>query len=193
MIYENYSHYHTDYRMPSTSDTASHQTLELYRDHHLWLLHWLRRKLGCPDAAADLSHDTFLRVLRSGAPANLHEPRAYLLVIANRLLINQHRRRRVEEEALRQVTVLLAQQEQCGPAETVIARDLLAQVVLLLTEELPEKPRRAFLMARVDGMSYRAIARRLQVSESSVKQYLARAMAHCHARLYDSVFENGRV
>jgi len=164
----------------------------LYLDHHGWLLGWLRRKLRCPHDAADLSHDTFLRLLNSPEPPGLREPRAYLLVIANRLLINRHRRRKVEEEALRQVAVLLERQERRGPAETVIARDLLAQVLLLLTEELPEKPRRAFLMARVDGMSYRDIATRLEVSESSVKQYLAKVLAHCHARLYDSLPGQGR-
>ena len=164
----------------------------LYLDHHGWLLGWLRRKLGCPHDAADLSHDTFMRLLRGGHGPGLREPRAYLLVIANRLLINRHRRRKVEEEALRQVAVLLERHERRGPAETVVARDLLAQVLLLLTEELPEKPRQAFLMARVEGLSYRVIAARLEVSESSVKQYLARVLAHCHGRLYDSLAEDGR-
>ncbi|WP_350649943.1 sigma factor, partial [Pseudomonas sp. HY13-MNA-CIBAN-0226] len=35
----------------------------LYNDHHHWLTGWLRRKLGCPDNAADLAQDTFIRVL----------------------------------------------------------------------------------------------------------------------------------
>ena len=35
----------------------------LYNDHHHWLTGWLRRKLGCPESAADLAQDTFIRVL----------------------------------------------------------------------------------------------------------------------------------
>jgi len=178
--------------MSPPRELAYCRTDKLYRDHHSWLLGWLRRKLRCPHDAADLSHDTFLRLLKGGEAGDLREPRAYLLVIANRLLINRNRRRQVEEEALRQVTLLLARHERRGPAATVVSRDLLAQVMLLLTEELPDKPRRAFLMARVDGMSYRAIARQLEVSESSVKQYLAKALAHCHARLYDGLFEEDK-
>ena len=38
----------------------------LYNDHHHWLTGWLRRKLGCPDNAADLAQDTFIRVLSAG-------------------------------------------------------------------------------------------------------------------------------
>ncbi len=168
----------------SSSDFALSR---LYAQHHGWLVAWLRRKLGCPDDAADLSHDPCLRLLNGEDPDRLGEPRADLLVIANRLLINRQRRCRVEAEALQQVAVLLERQEQRGPAQTVAARERLAQVLFLITEELPEKPRRAFLMARVDGLSYRAIAERLGVSESSVEQYRAKVLAYCPARLDDSL------
>ncbi|WP_421705307.1 sigma-70 family RNA polymerase sigma factor [Alloalcanivorax xenomutans] len=160
----------------------------LYEAHHGWLTHWLHHRLRCPQDAADLSHDTFLRLILGDQPLEaLREPRAYLLVIASRLLINRHHRKQVEEEALRQVATLLETQDNRGPAEIAAARDLLVSVIKLLVDELPEKPRRAFLMARLEGLSYRQIGRRLSVSESSVKQYLARALAHCHARLYDSL------
>jgi len=160
---------------------------QVYREHHGWLYQWLWRRLHCPHEAADLSHDTFLRLIVSERPARLREPRAYLLVIASRLLVNRHHRRRVEAEALRQVALLLEGRDTRGPAETATAQDLLARVLRLLTEEMPEKPRQAFLMARVEGLRYRDIAERLDVSESSVKQYLAKTLAHCHARLYDSL------
>lgn len=171
----------------SGADARSAAAGELYNAHHGWLFEWLRRKLRCPHDAADLSHDTFLRLLTGENPASLREPRAYLLVIASRLLINRHHRRTLEEEALRQVAVLLEKHERRGPAEAVAAQDLLRQVLMLLAEELPEKPRKAFLMARIEGLSYRAISRRLNVSESSIKQYLTKVLVHCHTRLYNSL------
>lgn len=158
---------------------------DIYKQHQAWLTSWLGRKIGCPHDAADLSHDAFLRLLSSIGLEDLRQPRAYLLVIANRLMINRYRRRKVEEEVLKQVSILIEQQENRCPAEIMAARELLAQVVFLLTEELAEKPRRAFFMARIEGASYREIAIDLGVSESSVKQYLAKAMTHCHARLYE--------
>ena len=160
----------------------------LYRDHQPWLFNWLRGKLGCPFDAGDLSQDTFLRLL-SADIGGLREPRAYLLVIANRLLINRYRRNKVETDVLQQVAHLMESRDEKGPAEIVAVRDLLHRVLLMLTDELPEKPRKAFLMARIDGNSYRQIARRLKVSESSVKQYISKALMHCHRRLY-SEFED---
>lgn len=156
----------------------------LYRNHHGWLLGWLRKKLRCPQDAADLAHDAFLRVLSGSDISVLKEPRAYLLVVANRLLINRYNRLEIEAEALQQVAVLMADLEERDPESVVAIRQLLAKVLGLLTDELPKPVRQAFLFARVDGLSYAEIALQLKVSESSVKQYLAKALAHCHARLF---------
>jgi RNA polymerase sigma-70 factor (ECF subfamily) len=114
----------------------------------------------------------------------LREPRAYLLVTANHLLINQFRRRKLEEETLRTMAILAEDSLTHSPEDITASRQLLRQTLLLLADELDEKPRRAFLMARIDGLSYAEIAIELGVSESSVKQYLAKVLAHCHARLY---------
>lgn len=58
---------------------------QLCRHHHPWLVGWLRRKLADGPDAADVSHDTFLRLLSLNNLDSLREPRAYLLVIASRL------------------------------------------------------------------------------------------------------------
>ncbi|AKH69451.1 RNA polymerase sigma factor, sigma-70 family [Spongiibacter sp. IMCC21906] len=171
------------YAIPATRDLD-----KLYREHQPWLLNWLRAKLSCPFDAGDMSQDTFLRLL-SVDLASLREPRAYLLVIANRLMINRYRRKKVEADVLQQVAYLLDTSNDKGPAEIIAARDLLHRVLLMLTEELPKKPRQAFLMARVGGMAYRQIAKRLDVSESSVKQYIAKALMHCHKSLYNEFAE----
>ncbi|HWU33790.1 MAG TPA: sigma-70 family RNA polymerase sigma factor [Methylovorus sp.] len=156
----------------------------LYRHHQGWLMGWLRKKLGCPHHAADISHDTFSRLLTLDNIPDIHEPRAYLLVTANRLMINEFHKRQVEQETLQAVALLNADDSSHSPETICSARQLLAQVVWMLSEELDEKAQRALLLARVDGLSYREIAAAMQVSESSVKQYLSRALVHCHARLY---------
>lgn len=176
----------------SSANSNSGQIRSLYLDHHRWLFGWLSKKLGCPHDAGDVSQDTFLKVLTADI-TQLREPRAYLLVVANRLLINRRRRKKVEDEVLQQVAQLMEQCDRRGPAEITAARDLLHQVLMMLSEELPEKSRKAFLLARVDGLSYRQIARKLAVSESSVKQYISRALVHCHQRLYDELIESSGV
>ena len=44
---------------------------------------------------------------------------------------------------------------------------------------LPRPVRRAFLWSQLEGLGYREIAERLQVSERTVKRYMAQAYEHC--------------
>lgn len=168
------------------SDAAEQSEVigEMYRSHHGWLHGWLRKKVGCLHQAADLAQDTFVKLLALTQLPALREPRAYLLVVANHLVINQYQRRKLEQETLQSMAVLAEDAQAASAEEQAATRQLLGKTLHILADELDDKPRRAFLMARVDGLSYAEIAVALGVSESSVKQYLSRALAHCHARLY---------
>lgn len=86
----------------SEAASPTEQTLHgLYREHRSWLERWLYQRLGNRWDAADLSQDTFLRVLASPQVlSELREPRAYLLTVGKRLLVNFHKRRSLEQAYL---------------------------------------------------------------------------------------------
>ena len=150
----------------------------LYQDHHSWLTGWLRRKLGCPQSAADLAQDTFLYVL--GKPeqvTHLREPRAWLSSIAKGLLIDRFRRHKVEQAYL-QALAHLPEQQMPAPEERLILLETLTRIDALL-DGLKPNVRTAFLLSRLEGLGYQAIAERLGVSVSSVEKYMATAIRHC--------------
>ncbi|MEN5094066.1 sigma-70 family RNA polymerase sigma factor [Pseudomonas protegens] len=157
---------------------TEHTFDNLYRDHRSWLESWLRRRLGNAWDAADLSQDTFLRVLGSTQPlAQLQEPRAYLLTVGKRLLINFHQRRSLEQAYLNALATL---PEACVPSPE--QRWIVLQALQALDElldGLPHRVRRAFLWSQLEGLGYREIAERLRVSERTVKRYMAQAYEHC--------------
>lgn len=133
----------------------------LYRDHHSWLQNWLRRQLGNTWDAADLSQDTLIKVLASSqSVADIREPRAYLLSVGKRLLNTFYARRSLEQACLE-------------------ALQQLPQALDELLDGLPLGVRRAFLWSQLEGLGYRDIATRLQVSERTVKRYMAQAYEHC--------------
>ena len=73
--------------MSSAESNVSAQAFTtLYSDHHGWLHGWLQRRLGNAWDAADLTQDTFVRVL--GRPIAGNEPRALLTHIAKGLEIS---------------------------------------------------------------------------------------------------------
>lgn len=170
--------------MTATVPAERANVQSLYQDHQPWLLAWLRKKIGCPHGAADLSQDTFLRLVEQPGSTVLREPRAWLLVVANRLLINRYERRRVEAETLRAVALMLESQAAPDPEQLLASRQLLTCVMGWLMGELPARQRQALLLVRLDGLSAADAARRLSISERSARLYVAQALAHCHARLY---------
>lgn len=168
--------------MPSSQPTVTQRLSALYSDHHGWLFAWLRKKLGCPHEAADLVQDTFTRILASrDALFNMQEPRAYLTTTAKHLLLNQARRKAIEEAYLAGLTAL--GEDHAPSAEQVTAAIEALEQISLVLQGLAHKPREAFLMRYLDGMSHADIATSLDVSTKMVQKYLVSALVHCHAAL----------
>lgn len=154
----------------------------LYSEHHGWLHGWLRRKLGDAHHAADLAHDTFVRILSACRAQDLaldtvREPRAYLTTVASRVLVNHYRRLSLEQAWL---AALAAQPEPfaASPEERLAILQTLHAVDALL-DALPPKVRTAFLLSQLEGLSYAQIAERLDVAQRTVKRYMAQAFEEC--------------
>lgn len=153
----------------------------LYNDHHHWLTGWLRRKLGCPDNAADLAQDTFIRVLSAREAPTLIEPRAFLTTVAKRVLFNFYRRQDLERAYLE---ALAQMPEHVAPSEedrAIILQTLLELDQLL--DGLPKQVKRAFLLAQLDGLTYAQIGAQLGISIATVKRHLTKAAMRCYFAL----------
>lgn len=151
---------------------------QLYSDHHGWLTGWLRRRLGCPQNAADLAQDTFLRVLLARERPALLEPRAFLTTVAKRVLANHYRRQDIERAYL-QALASLPEAEAPSEEERAIILETLVELDRLL-DGLPPQAKRVFLLAQVEGMSYAEIAAQLGISLSTVKRHMVKAAQRCY-------------
>lgn len=172
--------------MTTANHPLQHPFHSFYADHHGWLVHWLCRRLGCAHGAADLAHDTFLRLLGSREPLGLRElrePRAYLTTTANRLLIDRARRLRIEHAYLAELALAADRLESHPSPEQILAAVEVLDQLCLALEGLAGKPRQAFLLHYLDGQTHAAIAAQLGVSTKMVQKYLVKALVHCHRAL----------
>lgn len=165
-----------------------------YDEHHAWLTAWLRRKLGCPHSAADLAHDTFVRLLgsRDGEHGQAHaqehsrerlrEPRAYLATVARGLVID-HWRHLALERAYLDALAQLPEAQTPSTEERALLLELLVRIDTLL-DGLRAPVRAAFLLAQIEELPHAQIAQRMGVSQRSVERYVAEALLHCYSLRY---------
>lgn len=163
--------------MSSPSPSLSAHVESLYLAHHGWLQGWLRKKVGNAFDAADLAQSTFLKVLGAKGLDQLQEPRAYLTTIARNLLINQVRRRAIEQAYL---DALAAMPEPVAPPPEV--RHMVLETLVEIDRRLGRLPalaKQAFLLAQLEGLGHGEIAAELGISISTVKRHLAKAAMRC--------------
>ncbi len=156
----------------------------LYTDHHGWLVNWLRHKLGCSQSAADLAHDTFLRLItRRCAPEDLQEPRAYLRTVAHGLLVNHWRRRAIEQAYLE---ALAARPDPVTPSpeQRELVLEALERIDRML-DGLPRRNREIFLLSQLDGLTYPRIAEQLDLTVNVVQKAMLRTIRHCYTVIYE--------
>ena len=166
----------------SSADLAHAAALHtLYSDHHHWLTGWLRRRLGCPQNAADLAQDTFVKVLVSRQAARIDEPRAFLTTIARRVLCNHYRRQDVERAYL-EALASLPEREVPSEETRAIVLETLVELDRLL-DGLPPLAKETFLLAQLDGLTYAQIGAQLGISIATVKRHLTKAAMRCYFAL----------
>ena len=160
---------------PLSASTAAIDAI--YRAHHGWLLGWFRRRLGGASCAADLAHDTFVRLMVSRDAQAIGEPRAFLRTLAHGVVVNHWRRQDIER-AWRDALAVLPEATAPSPEERLLVLETLCRIDAML-DKLNPKARAAFLMSQLDGLAYAEIAAQLAVSERMVKKYMAQAMLQC--------------
>lgn len=155
---------------------------DLYSSHHGWLYGWLRKKLGCTHQAADLAHDTYVRVISSGRLPPQDQSRAFLTQVAKNLVVDMYRRRRLEQ-AYQETIALLPEPQVPSVEERALLLETLFEIDAML-DSMPAKVRETFLLSQLDGLSYAEIAERLGVTVSSIQKYMSKALVACYQIVY---------
>ena len=146
------------------------------------LVSFLSARLGNAQAAEDVVHDAYVRVLERTAGEPIEQPRAFLYRTALNLVIDGHRR-----NTLRQVEPLdvLDTEEQFFSPSPQVLMDHGQRLEMLqrALAELPAACRDSFLLRKLEGLSHLEIAERLGVSRSVVEKNIVNAMKHCRVRI----------
>ncbi|MFJ4458323.1 sigma-70 family RNA polymerase sigma factor [Pseudomonas sp. NPDC089392] len=146
------------------------------------LVGFLSARLGSRQAAEDVAHDAYLRVLERTDAERIEHPRAFLYRTALNLVVDRHRRHQVRQAEPLEVldsderwhTPALAHSMQLDQRLALMQRAL---------DELSKVCRDCFLLRKLDGMSHQQIAEHLGISRSLVEKHIVNAMKHCRLRM----------
>lgn len=157
----------------------------LFKRHAKDIAQALRRRGLTADMAADLTQDTFVRVLVSPPADNapVSNPAAYLFRVARNLSIDHQRRERLLSRVDLGTEGFEAILDPSPSQEVAVYdRQRLALTAAALTE-LPDKARRAFELHRIEEMTVAEVAAELGLSQSRVWALVRDAYEHIDLRL----------
>ncbi|MFN3945626.1 MAG: RNA polymerase sigma factor [Allosphingosinicella sp.] len=155
-------------------DDARRRVAMLYREHAPGLKRRLRRRTGSGEEASDLVHEAFARLLGAAALRQLRHPEAFLNRILRNLLIDRARRSagRAEHVPIAPDCEPVVPPDQASAIELTQMREQYRALVA----DLPERMREVFVLHRVEELSYREIAARLDISVRTVEWHIGEAI-----------------
>lgn len=150
------------------------------------LLRHVTKRLGRGADAGDVVQDTFLRIQRIPAGAEIQNARSYLHRMADNLALDYLRERQSRQRYFSTDEFVDPADDSPSPEHVVDYRQRLARLEQAIAE-LPRRQKEVFLMHKFDGLSHREIAERLGITRSAVEKLVMKALAHCRDRLGDLI------
>jgi RNA polymerase sigma factor (sigma-70 family) len=124
----------------------------------------------------DLRQEVYLRVYEAARREIPVPARPFVLTIARNLIIDRLRKENVIAiDAVSDLETLNLTRDEPGPDRNAIARDELRRLQAAL-DQLPPRCREVVVLRRVEGLSRRAVAERLGITEDTVAEHLSNGM-----------------
>ena len=167
--------------------TASSAMLGVYEEHLSVLKRFVLRLVRSQNDVDDVVQEAFLRAYNAENLANAEnkkailQPRSYLFRVAKNVALNQLRQKSNRPtDFLEDLEANDHMASEFTLEDEVLAQERLG-IHCAAVAALPPKCRKVYLMRKVYGMTYKAIADALGISVSSVETHLERGFDKCDA------------
>lgn len=174
-------HQHESLDAPGAAPTPAALVERLFREHNEALIRFLRARLRSQQEAREVAQEAYVRLLSLDKPGAVSYLRAFLFKTAANIAVDRIRH---EESQARSAEAPLFHEfiDARTPERELAARQAIQRLERLIAA-LPSKCRQAFLLNRVEGKDFAAIAQEMHLSERMVRTYVVRALLHCRERL----------
>lgn len=164
-------------RMPPTEHARWFS--EQIQPHESALRAYLLKRFPALPDHDDLLQETYMRALRAHEGGRLACPRAFLFTTARNAAIDLFRRRRVVAHETFTETAELSLLERAPAVQELMEREQRLETLLEAMLALPERCRQVMMLRHLDGLSYKEIGERLEISPETVKVHMVRGLKDC--------------
>lgn len=142
--------------------------------HERSLRSWLGRRMPSTDVD-DIVQEAYAVLAGIASVDHIENPKNYLFQTARSVVLQRARRERVVRFEALGPSDFEAVSDSASPEDLSLLRDELRRADRLLAA-MPDRVREAFVLRRVEALSQREIARRMQVSENTVEKHIGKAL-----------------
>jgi RNA polymerase sigma-70 factor (ECF subfamily) len=154
-----------------------------FLEHNGLLKKFLSRFLAEQQDIEDVVQETYLRAYCAEEEQRIERPKAFLFRLAKNIALNElNRKSRQITDYIADFDLPLVIDYQETLEDELEARQHLGLFCEAIAA-LPEQRRRVFLLRKVHGLSHKEIARRMNLSVSSVEKHLLKGTLACRAYL----------
>lgn len=165
---------------------ATDQAQHYYKAYASKITRYILLKTSDPELSADLTHECFARLfVLMQRQDSIDKPLAYLYTVANHLVIDHLRSHATSRTDTVAPEDLHDQMDPLADPELQALSLAAMENLHSIVQQLPLRTRQVFQLCRIDGLRYKEVAARLDISVSSVQKHMAIALEYITRQLED--------
>ena len=155
---------------------------ELFDHYYPRLYHFSKSFLKLDEGIDDILQEVFIKIWQNRKSIkNFETFNSYVFTITRNLLLNELRSR-LNNQKIRDNILKASLAEEYLPFEELDYLELKSKIEAVI-EELPSKQKEIFKLSRIEGLSHKEIAEKLNISTKTVEYHISQSISILKAKL----------
>lgn len=161
--------------------------LEVFQANEAALRRYLQRHLRPGMDLEDSLQEAFLLAFKAEQAQKIANPRAFLFTVARNVALGELRRAGTSPidryESADRLLEINGNADSSNDSSNIVDGQRKLFVLVQAIQSLPPRCREAFLLRRVDGLSFKSIAEQMAISPSAAEKHVALGLVRCKQAL----------